>query len=110
MQQVHQGTVCGTTCEKIIQHMRRGEEKKSNPQTMPQWGSTVWEQKKHLSNKSTHTLQHEHMTCNRGGEWGVEVIQPRQAAIRPDLQPLLALVTDPLVRLGDQSGEGVGWG
>ena len=43
-------------------------------------------------------------------KWGVEVIQRRQAAIRSCSHCRPALVSDPLVRLGVQSGEGVGWG
>ena len=76
---------------------------------MPLWGVQCGNRKKHLSNKSTYTLQHETHDLQQGrGEWGVEVIQPRQAAIL--LQPVTAQVSGPLVRLGVQSGEGVGWG
>ncbi len=73
--------------------MRKMRRKKITPR-LCSLGSTVWEQEKHLSNKSTYTI--DTRLCNRGSN-------PAPASSHPVLQPFPALVTDPLVRLAVQS-------
>uniref|UniRef100_A0A8C1RUF2 Protein shisa-5 n=1 Tax=Cyprinus carpio TaxID=7962 RepID=A0A8C1RUF2_CYPCA len=56
------------------------------------------------------SIQHKHMTLQQGrGREGCRG-NPAQASSHPVLQPFSALVTDPLVRLAVQSGEGEGCG
>ncbi len=70
--------------------------------------STVWEQEKNTSATLAHNqynMNTQDLQQRRGvGDGG----NPAQASSHPVLQPFSALVTDPPVRLGVQSGEGEG--
>ncbi len=91
--------------EKIQHNMRKGRrKKKKNPDYAP-WGVQCENRKNTSATKAHNQYTIDTRLCNRGGN-------PAPASSHPVLQPILALVTDPLVRLAVQSdgGEGSGVG